>query len=115
MPWAEKSKTFPASVAIKKGERVAIGTATTRIEVALSAADVKGIGIAERDAAINDRVAVRLFHDTYEVRAGGAVALAAEVGPAASGQYTTAAATKTGVALSVATAANDIIEIVKFE
>jgi hypothetical protein len=117
MTWNERSKTFLAGAALSRLQRVVpqFNSGTNKLEIVLSGADTKGIGVVERDVAIGDQVAVKLFHDTFEVRAGGAVTAGSEVGPATSGKYTTAATTKTAFALTSATADMDIIEIAKQE
>lgn len=76
--------TFQAAAAVTEGRLVEI-TAAGKIQHA-AAGSRKAIGIAMQTAsAVDDRVAVQLFGDVYELTAQGAIAAGDEVFPGAAG------------------------------
>jgi hypothetical protein len=75
------------------------------LTVVLAGSGEKGIGIAERNAAADDTVSIRLWSDTgsFIMVADGVIAAGAEVGPGASGKATAGP----GLGYTVAASASD--------
>lgn len=105
-------KTFTAANAIVQGARVKVTAAST---VDTTDATVNAIGVAERAAAQGELVTVRMWAPTYRAVAAGAISVGALVGPAAAGKVDDAATPKTAVALELAGADGDLIEIAVVE
>lgn len=105
--------TFTASAAVVGGRAVEVSG--DRTVAPGTAASTKAIGIAARDAAINERVVVYLFTGAvHRAPAAAAVVAGAHVESAAAGKVQTrTTGTDIGVALTAATDADDIIEFVK--
>lgn len=75
------------------------------LTVVLAGVGEKGIGVAERTAAADDTVSVRLWSDTgtFVALAGGVIAAGAEVGPGAAGK----AVAGPGLGYAIAASASD--------
>lgn len=104
--------TLPVSAAVTGGRVLAVSGAGT---VAHAAADsALAIGVAGFDAAAGDRVTVIPRGGIHRLTASGAIAAGARVATAAAGKIQTLGANVNaiGTALTAASSADDVIEIV---
>lgn len=105
---ATPTKTLSAVAAVSRRRRVKLNGAT----IEHCTGSDKGIGQVENDAAIGEAVAVCLDNapGTREGVAHDAISAGADVYAAAAGRVASTGTVKVGVALSAATAQDDLIE-----
>ena len=105
--------TFTAEGAITGGQVVECGTAPRSVKVA-GAASVKAIGTAAFDAIAGDKVTVHIGGLVDTAPAAAAISVGAKVEAAASGKIQTATTGLVlGIALTSASAADDIVQFVR--
>lgn len=107
--------TFSASAAVTGGRVVAVSGARTVAHAGVDSAAV--VGVAARDAASGEPVAVHLLPGAvHRLVASGAIAAGARVATAADGTVSTigAAVNAAGLALTSAAAAGDVIEVLGY-
>ncbi len=105
--------TKNASATLAKGTIVKIASDSSFV-AACSATDANALGVTLDSAAQNDNVAVALLgiaNHTVEAVASGAISAGAKVYLAASGKVAATGTIFVGIALTAATAADDIIEL----
>lgn len=106
--------TFDVTTAVVGGRLVELGSAARAVAPA-AAASVKVVGVAGHDAAVGDKVTVEVSKPIDLVPAAAAIALGAKVEAAAAGKVQTATTgTVFGLALSAATAADQLIYVLRF-
>ena len=110
--WVETpTKTFTAAAAVSRRRRVKLNGA----DIEHCTSGDAGIGYVLNDAEIGETVSVRLDNaqGTHEAVADGAITAGAVVYAAAAGRVAAAGSVEVGVALSAATAQDDLVEILK--
>jgi hypothetical protein len=105
--------TFTATTAITGGQIVEI-TGNRSVGVPTSAASAKALGTAGHDAAVGDQVVVHLPGPVDTFIAAAAIAAGANVEAATAGKAQTATSGRVlGIALSAATAADQVIQVLR--
>lgn len=105
--------SFTATTAITGGQVVEI-TGNRSVGVPTGAASLKAIGTAGHDAAVGDQVVVHIPGPVDTMTAAAAIAAGANVEAATAGKVQTATTGRAlGLALSAATAADQIIQVLR--
>lgn len=101
--------TFTASAAVTGGRLVAASGNRTVAPAGADSAAV--VGVAARDAALGEQVAVYIGRQIHRLPATGEIAAGTQVASAAAGKVAATGTNKLGLALTSAAEADDVIEV----